>query len=378
MPSVKAKNAFARLRELEGAMNDYTNPHLDVIRSSSPSFNFIWGNGHGLPAGYSALFWGPPKGGKSLVSNSMIGQLHKDDPEAYAVKFNTEHRERAQLSPQQLTNWGIDIDRYLAFETNTPDHIYDYICKDIAEECANGLKLKLVVIDSINDIIGRRAMNDEKNSVMTQQRGDDALTNQEGLRRILSVQRKYNFGLIIVSQQRANQDPDEQARGNTTKAGVANATFHHCEYSVHIERNVLAAAKTDLLGNKFVNEDVSRIITSQERKTNDGEQTGHKIRCIMKDSSMGPKGRVAEFTVDYDHGIVNQHEEVFLLGVGRHVIEHPNPQMYAFGGKEWRGKQAIIEALKGDVDMQNAILRELRARDARGDYAKESVVSVSE
>src|SRR5271156_5321432 len=125
MSSPKSKKAFSSLLELEGAVTEYRNPHLDIIRSGSPSLNFTFGNGHGLPAGFSLLLWGPPKGGKSLVSNSMIGQLHQDDPEAYVVKFNTEQREIGQLSPAQMKNWGIDRERYLAYQVNSPDLIYD-------------------------------------------------------------------------------------------------------------------------------------------------------------------------------------------------------------------------------------------------------------
>lgn len=373
MPSQKAKNLFAKLSQLEGAVVDYTNPHLEVIRTASPSVNFCFGNGHGLPVGYTMMLWGPRKGGKSLLANAMIGQLHQDDPDAYAIKFNTERRELLQLNPQQMKNWGIDRERYCAYETNTPDQIFDYIAKDIAEACEGGLKVRLVVIDSINDIMGRRTMNAD--SVMQQQIGDKAATNQDGLGLILAAQRKHKFALVIICQQRAEMDMAEQMRGNKTKAGVANAVEHRCEYNMHVEKNVTKAGQTDLEGNTFEDSTVSRIITNADNKKADGDKTGHKIRVVMKDSSGGPKGRVGEFTIDYDHGVVNQHEEVFLLGLNRGIIEHPTPVKYAFGGKEWHGRPAFLEELKKNTDMQNAILTELRARDARGDYADESLVS---
>jgi hypothetical protein len=372
MSNLKAKNAFAKLRELEGAVNEYYNPHAEVVRSGSPSANFTFGNGWGLPTGFSLLLWGPPKGGKSLISNSMVGQLHQDDPEAYVVKFNTERREIAQLNPAQMKNWGIDRERYLAFETNAPDQIYDRIANEIKDSIEAGLKIKLVIIDSINDVFGRRVANrmdsEKGQSILGTDIGDSAQTTGDGLKMILGVQRKYRFGLVLISQQRAEMDMMEQMRGNKTKPGVSFGALHHCEYSMHVERNVTKAGQTSLSGDTFVDDTVSRKATSADGGKDDGEKTGHKIRVTMKDSSMGPKGRVGEFTVDYDKGIVNTHEEVFLLGVNRGVIERPNNTMYAFGGKEWRGKPAILEALRTDDDMQNAVLKELRARDARGDY----------
>lgn len=379
MPSIKAKNAFAKLCELEGAVNEYPNPHLDVIRSGSPSLNFTYGHGWGLPAGLSLLLWGPQKGGKTLVSNSMIGQLHADDPEAYAIKFNTERREIFTLTPQQMANWGIDRERYRAFEGNRPGDVYDRIVKDVGGACEAGLKVKLVIIDSINDILGTRVSNrmdaEDGASVTDQDRGDQAATNINGLRLVLGIQRKYKFALVVIAQQRAEQDELEQKRGNKVRAGVNGGVLHHCEYYMHVERNRNSAAKTDLGGNAFVDESVSSAAVGSNAPKESGDQTGHKIRVTMKDSSVGPKGRVGEFTIDYNKGIINQHEEVFLLGVSRGVIAHPNPQMYAFGNKEWRGKPAILEALATDTDMQKAILKELKLRDARGDYAEESTVS---
>ena len=103
-----------RLQKLEGAvLRDY-DPFQNVIRTVSPSVNFVFGNSHGLPLGYSLVLSGPPKGGKSLLCNAFIGQLHRDDPDAIAVKYNTELRELGQLTDHQCAVWGIDRDRYMA------------------------------------------------------------------------------------------------------------------------------------------------------------------------------------------------------------------------------------------------------------------------
>jgi hypothetical protein len=387
MPSKDATKAFGKLRALEGAVNKYYNPHLDGIRSGSPSLNFTFGNGWSLPAGLSLLLWGPQKGGKTLVSNSMIGQLHKDSPDAFAVKFNTEHREVFTLNPQQMANWGIDPERYLAIEGNRPDEVYDRIVKDVPAAIEGGANVKLVVIDSINDILGTRLANrmDEndkdgnaKGSVMDQDRGDQAATNINGLRMVLGIQRKYKFGLIIIAQQRAEQDQDEVMRGNKTRAGVNGGVLHHCEYYMHVERNATKAGKTSLEGQVFEDATASRVISATERK-DDAELTGHKIRATMKDSSIGPKGRIGEFTIDYNRGIINVHEEVFLLGVNRGIIQRPNNTTYIFGDKKWTGgRPAVLAALREDPELQQAILKELRIADARGDYANEEAVSETE
>jgi hypothetical protein len=86
----------------------------------------------------------------------------------------------------------------------------------------------------------------------------------------------------------------------------------------------------------------------------------------MKANSMGPAGRVAEFTIDYKKGIINVHEEVFLLGVNRGIITRPNLQTYHFAGKDYRGKEAMITALRDYPDMAQEVLVALRKADAEG------------
>ncbi len=127
------KNWLSTLSNLEGAVIDDYDPHKHVIRSPSPSVNFCFGKGHGIGAGLALALGGPPKGGKTLLTNAFAGQLHKDDPEGLVIKFNTEFRERGQSTPQERQRiWGIDPDRYLVYEVNSPMMIFDRIEKEIA------------------------------------------------------------------------------------------------------------------------------------------------------------------------------------------------------------------------------------------------------
>lgn len=358
-----------KLLALDGAVTERKNPHQYVIPSPSPSLNFTFGNGWGLPAGYSMVLYGPPKGGKSVICNAMAGQIQRIDPEAWVVKFNTEFREEGQLSDEQQTMWGIDPNRYVAYETNQPDQIFDRIEHEFAALAGQGMKLKLVIIDSVTQIQGRRSMNAD--TVMTQQIGDNALTIQEGLRRILPVQRKLGFALILTAHVRAQLDPLEQMRGKKFRPAIAFGTQHHCEYSMWVEPNQSAAGKIDELKQTFISEDVQDLAGK-------GEKLGHKIKIKMMDSSMGPKERSGEFTLDYHRGIINTHEEVFRLGVGWNVIKHPNNQTYSYAGKDYRGKPALLEALKASQELQDAILLDLRAADLAGNLTASAPIAKEE
>jgi hypothetical protein len=294
-----------------------------------------------------------------LLLNAVIGQLHRDDPEAIAVKFDTEFREEAQLAPTEFAKWGIDPDRLITFADNRPN-IFDTISVDLEAMCQAGAPIALVGIDSINQIQGRRAMNQE--SIETQQIGDEALTIQTGLKRILPFQRKHHVGLIVCTHVRAEMDALEQKRGNKTRMAGSFGMQHHIEYFLYIERNRNKDAKADLAGKVYEREGAGDV-------AGNADLTGHKIRTIMKKNSMSAQGRVGEFTLDYNLGIVNTHEEVFLLASNRGVIERPNQTMYQFGGKEWKGKGAMVQAIKDHPEMQVEILKELQRRDAEGVYA---------
>lgn len=352
-----AKDFMKKLMSMSGAVTERKSVHADVLDTHSPSLNFTFGKGQGLPRGYSILLFGEPKAGKTLISNSFVGRLHQNIPTAYAIKFNTEYREGGQLSEDDAKMWGIDLDRYAAYETNLPDQIFDRIERDIPPLIEDGMDLRLIIIDSLNGIQGRRALNAD--SIMTQQIGDNAMTIQEGLKRILPIQRKYNFSLILTSQVRSQMDMAAQMRGEKIRAAVSFATKHHCEYSMSVERIASKAGREDMLGNKLEDDSIADMADR-------AEATGHRIRVKMVDSSMGAKGRVGEFTINYGKGIVSTHEEVFLLGLNRGVIQKPNNLMYGFGDKSWKGKEAMINAIKQDTTLYDNILKELKMRDLTG------------
>jgi hypothetical protein len=331
------------------------NVHEFVLRTPSPSVNFCFGHGHGLPVGFTIQVSGPPKCGKTVFTNSMIGQLHRDDPTAFAIKFDTEFREEGQLTEADMAMWGIDPERYVCFQTNRPDEIFDRIETEfMALVQDRQMNLKMVAIDSTSQIQGRRALNSD--GIMTQQIGDNAATIQEGLKRILPVQRAIRFGLVLTSHVRAQMDQLEVKRGNKYRIQSSFGQQHVAEYNLFLEPNRNAIGKVDLEGKSFYDE-------RTEDTEGKGEKIAHRIKCKMIDSTMGPKERHGEFTFDYHKGIVNLHEEAFKLGTGYNIIARPNQLTYSFGGKDWKGKPAMIAALKNDPNLCKEVLAELKRRD---------------
>ncbi len=369
---VKKDTAYwkAKMSDLQGAVTKIVNPHDTVIQTVSPSFNFVFGKGWGLPRGYSMGLYGEPKSGKSLLMYLMAGGLHRDYPNAFVIKFNTEFRETAQLTPEWAKNYGIDWDRYMGFDCNDPALIYDQLETQIGAFCQEGMDVGLVIIDSMNGVQGLREKNNT--SVTDSTMMDVAKVNKIGLKRILPVQRKYNFGLVMSSHVAVEMDAIEVMRNGKYKSGASVGVQHHCEYSMYVERARNKLDREDMFGRKFVDES----ITSLDGKTND--TLAHKIYFEMKDSSMGPKLRNGELTFDYSRGVINQHEEVFKLGVGRGVVQMPNNKTYVVGESKWTGKEAFLQALKNSPELQEEILKELRKRDAAGQQTPYDAIAQKE
>ncbi len=361
-----AKDFLKRLQARDITVKSDYEPHRHVIRSPSPSFNFSFGNGHGLPRGYAAVLYGPPKGGKSLMSYSMAGQLHRDDPTAFVIKFDTEMRESLQGSSERGMRavCGIDEDRFVTYETNSPADIFDWFQNDLAAMCDDGANVGMVIIDSISGIQGRRESTSE--SVENHQIGDHAQTLQVGFKRILPVQRRHKIAVVLTAQVRAEMDQFAAKANQGMKMGAAYAVKHYAEYFIFLQRIEGQDGKKDLLDRPLRNDELKDV-----RLATEGELTAHKIRATMKENSCGPRGRAGECTFDYRKGIVNIHEEIFLLAKARGLIQTAGAT-YSMGDKKWVGKAACLAALASDGQLQASILDELRRRDLEGGWENEA------
>lgn len=343
---------MSKLYKLDGAVKRDYDPYAHVIEPVSPSLAYLFDNSWGLPFGYTCLLWGEQKGGKSLIARMMVGALHKQDPEAVALYYNTEMREELQATPAQLATFGIDPNRYIAFDVNEPGLIFDPIETEVPKLIEEGLNIKLIVIDSITDILGLKMMNAD--SVTQQLMGDKAQTQANGLDRIKGVLRRNRIACILTAQARAEMDMHEQMRGKKIKMAAAWAVKHKAEYFIMVEHLKTAEGKKDLLGNSFQDKNIANIMSSA--KDGEFDIAGRKIRCTMEQSSCGRDGRVGIFTLHKDLGLINTHEEVFLLGKAFGAIEEPTQGHFQFGERKWHGKEAILSSLKEDSTLRGNIL----------------------
>ena len=352
---------FSKLAEAEGAVNpdNADIAMLNCLRFPSPSVNWTFATpGFGLPFGCHAIYWGPPKSGKSLVANAQAGQLHRDDPEALVIKLNTELRGEIQGGNKSLNMFGIDKKRWMELDRNSASGVFDFIEQDVAAMCQAGEKIRLLIVDSITNVQGRRAANAD--SIDVQNIGDVALTVSEGLKRILPVIRKHKIALISTNHARAELDPKEQAKHKMIKMAGGFALKHLAEYFCYIEPNQSKDGSKNLLEEEFKDPEIKDFMEHSAK-------TAHKIRFCVTESSTGVAGRVGEFTLDYDRGIVNQHEEVALLAINLGIVERPDNTNYILpgGDKKIRGFANYVMAVRDNEEIQQTLMRKIIEHNAK-------------
>ena len=339
-----ANKWMEKLQKMDGAIDKQYNPFAkeNVLRSPSPSLNWIFGKGSGIPFGYSAIFYGPPKAGKSLASYLMASQLHKDDPEAIVIRFDTEMRAEAQVDDM----WGIDDERFVAFNVNDPQEIYDRIANEFKPMIEAGAPIKMIIIDSLNGMKGVKRMG--KDSVADHLMGDDALTHGIGLKNILPVVRKHKIALLCTSHIRANFDAGMYGPKEKMAGGFAQK--HFFEYFIEVKRD--GSSKT-----KIEDRDGGNDFRGKK------EMTGHRIFVKMAESSIGVAGRSGAFTLDYKKGLINVGEEIATLAKKYELVEMPNNRTYIVGENKYTSKADFNQALEENKELAEQLLEQIYAKD---------------
>lgn len=323
----------------------------NCLYTPSPYFNWVFANkANGVPKNASILFFSEPKAGKSLSIYAMIAEMHKRDPEGISIYFNTELR--GQLQHNAIP--GIDQDRSIIYDTNDPVEIFDRIENDIKAMVQDGMPLRIIAIDSLTNIQGIKRGNAD--SVANHLMGDQALTLQIGLGKLVPFCKRNGILLICTSQMRANLDAGQY--GPKEKMAAQWATKHAFEYFVSLKRAGAAEDKQDLAGKTFEEEDMKDARGNKLLN-------GHKVFVKVEASSIGQAGRAGVFTLSYDQGIINQHEEIFHLGKNLGIITSVNNRTFNFDGKSFNGKVQTAEAIKDDPVMAEKILAAVRALDSK-------------
>lgn len=323
----------------------------NCLYTPSPYFNWIFANkSNGIPKNASVLFFSEPKAGKSLSIYALIMEMQKRDPEGIAIYFNTEMRGQLQHNVFE----GLDRDRMIIYDTNQATDIFDRVENDIKAMVQDGMPLRMIAIDSLNGIMGTKR--GDTDSVANHLMGDQALTLKNGLSKLIPFCKQNKITLIGTAQMAANMDAGSY--GAKEKMNASWYTRHAFEYYVSLKKAGSAEDKKDIEGKTFEDEDVKDARGNKLVK-------GHKVFVKMEQSSIGQAGRAGVFTLDFENGIINQHEEIFFLARSLNIITTLNNRTFTYNGVNYNGKGQCAQAIKDDPKMQAALMKEILSYDAK-------------
>ncbi len=326
----------------------------NVIKMPSPSLNWAVGNG-GIGQGKAACFFGPESGGKSLIMLLALAQIQKDDPEAVCILFDAEY----SFEKKWFAKLGGDVNRLVVRQSNDPLMIFDYIYGEMLEQLQDGAPIRAIAIDSVKAI--RYPKDIKEKSTKLTMGGGGASYLGSALKGVLPVIREHNVTCFLVQQ--VYEEMDEYKKmNNPWIVPDGRALKHFCDYMLQVEKLETKAGRVEEGKNIY----------------GGAHQVGHKVRVKAKKNRTGAPYRVAEFTLSYDHGIINVGEEIFELAKSLGVIFHPknpdtgkeNAQMWQFKDRDpVRGQDNMKKLVVESVVLQEQII------DACNGVSDDSILS---
>jgi len=305
-------------------------PEMEVVALPSPSLNWALGNG-GIGEGKAVCFYGPESGGKSLLSLLTMIEIQKKDSNAIVAWFDAEY----SFSKNWFAKLGGDLTRLVVYQTNDPLKIFDFMWTDVLEMLQDGMPLRGIVIDSIKSICYPGDVKDKSTAITMG--GSGAKYLGPAFKRLLPVIR--DFGITTCLVQQVYEELDQyKSMANPFKIPDGRSLKHFCDYMCEVTKIETQKGKI-LDGKNMVNAD---------------QQVGHKVRVKIKKNRAGAPARTAEFSLQYDTGIVDTENELFDLGKSLGVIFHPisaatgrpSNTMWQYGS---------MDPIKGEANMRKAI-----------------------
>jgi len=314
-------------------------PSSSVITLPSPSLNWAIGNG-GLVEGKALCLFGPESGGKSLLMQLILAEIQQKYPDGICVLFDAEYA----FNPIWFEKLGGDLSRLIVRSSNDPLKIFDYISGDMLQIVQDGCPIKAIAIDSVRSIKYPKDANKKQSTDLTMGGGGASYLGS-ALKSVTPVIRENNITTVLVQQIYEEMDQYKKMR-NPFIVPDGRALKHFCDYMAQVDKG----------------ETSKNIVESGENMTGGKQQVGHKVTVKFKKNRVAAPYRTAQFTLNYEKGIVDAGNEVFELAKSLGVIYHPvnvetnkeNVQMWTF---------ADLDPIRGEDNMRTKVLADKSLQD---------------
>lgn len=288
---------------------------VDVIPSGSYSVDYALGVG-GLPRGRIIEMFGQPSGGKTTLALLAIAEAQKQGGKAAFIDVEY------AFNPAWAKKLGVDVDNLIIAQPEVGEKALELI-KHLTERNL----VDIIVLDSTAALVPKESLDHEI--------GEGRLAPQsrmmsDGLRRLTPFVGKSKAVVIFINQTRTN--PMATYGNPTTTPGGQSLKFYS---SIRI--NVNRKGGTDI--------------------KEQGVIIGHDVRINVVKNKVAPPYREAQFTLRFDAGI-DHYSEILSLAKEKEII-NLRGSIYEYKKQSWKGANAVIEALKADPALKDAILDEI-------------------
>jgi RecA/RadA recombinase len=330
---------------------------------STGSASLDWAIGGGIPNGKMTVFWGSQGAGKSWISLKTTAKVLKENPEKYAIWIDTEF----SFDPHRASDLGVDLDRLIVIQGNTPDMVIPPISTTEAEVLQDK-NLCIVVVDSI---MGMSSINEV--TQMSDGNVSSAANSYGGIAKTINVllpilgrwSAVLGIPTILINHVRCNMDV-MTAKYNPYTMGGGEKLKHLMRVCCFLSK-----VKSSKEGVGVVNESVESMNGARVME-------GYLIRAKVDKTCYAVEGRVAEFTVNFVLGEVQKKEEELVNLASALKIIQVDGQTHVYKDLKKGRKSGFIEHLIENPSVYDQILEDVKATNNRKLFKASSDPSTDE
>lgn len=283
--------------------------------------------GGGWPLNQWSEIIGEESSGKTALAYKTIAANQASNPNFVAMWIAAE-----AYVPQYARAIGVDLDRLWVVETNIMEQVYDLVIKALDNRAVD-----MIVIDSLPSLVpgdeSEKMMEEFTVGLGARLTGKFFRKSSKAQRRSLINEDRPCTGLVI--NQWREKIGVMWGDNRTTPGGKAK-NFHYFS-RVEVKRDEWIKEKEEAIGQTIK----ARTI---KNKTYRPQQTA--VVDFYFTSAGG--FRLGEFDVIKD--VVN-------IGIAVGLITRSGPY-YSYGTQKWQGKDALVLAIREDLDLQQKLKKE--------------------
>ncbi|MEO6190859.1 MAG: recombinase RecA [Saprospiraceae bacterium] len=308
---------------------------VDIISTGSLGLDVALGIG-GLPKGRVIEIYGPESSGKTTLAIHAIAECQRKG--GIAAFIDAEHAfDRAYAD-----GLGVNTEELLISQPDNGEQALE-----IAENLIRSGAIEIIVIDSVAALVPRSEIEGEMGD---SKMGLQARLMSQALRKLTGTISKTGCCCIFINQLR---EKIGVMFGNPETTTGGNALKFYASIRLDIRRSGTAI------------------------KDKDGNVTGNRVKVKVVKNKLAPPFKVAEFDIEYGHGI-SKSGEIVDLGSDLNVLTKSG-SWYAYEGtKIAQGRDSAKQFLLDNPELSKEIEEKIRLKLATGKLVKAEVTENEE